>query len=162
MKQKRTALLVALAVMLVMSVGIVPAWAYFTSNDQAIGGADITNEPTTVPHEKYGAREKSLEITNTGKNAVYIRAKAFASEALEISGDGWTQDGDWYYYDAIVEPGEVTKTLTVKITFPEGATEEDEYNVDLVYESTPVLYDADGNPTADWEHILDMVEEGGN
>ena len=58
--------------------------------------------------------------------------------------------------------GEGAKTLTVKITFPEGATEEDEYNVDLVYESTPVLYDADGNPTADWEHILDMVEEGGN
>ena len=49
---------------------------------------------------------------------------------------------------------------------PEDAKEGDDFNVVVVYESTPVLYDEKGDPypydKADWNQILDVEEEGGN
>ena len=44
---------------------------------------------------------------------------------------------------------------------PEEVTEPESFNVVVVYETTPVQYDAEGNPYADWELVLE-TEEGGN
>ncbi len=50
----------------------------------------------------------------------------------------------------------------MKISFPAGEEPEegDEFNVVVVYESTLVLYDKDGNPYADWSNVLTSYEEG--
>ena len=33
-----------------------------------------------------------------------------------------------------------------------------DFNVIVVQESAPVIYDENGNPTGDWDHILDSGE----
>ena len=160
-------MLAALAATLVLSLSIVPASAYFTDWTEANGGLPIKVEPTTEVEETFGARKKNVAITNLGTAPVFIRARAYASEQLDVSGEDWTQVGDWYVYggDApiAVAPDGKTKELTVEITFPEGAKKDDEYNVIVVYESTPVQYDAEGNPFADWSYTLNTgTAEGGN
>ena len=48
-------------------------------------------------------------------------------------------------------------------TEPDGAVFRDNFNVIVVYESTPVLYNADGSAYADWSFTLDNgTSEGGN
>ena len=97
-----------------------------------------------------------------------------------VEGTNWTATGDkmdWYNYDKVVEPGAGTDVLLVKLEFPfkesdvqrgapvdttnltggesriqavvaDGTT----YNVVVVYEMQPVVYNADGTPKpAVWE-----------
>ena len=74
----------------------------------------------------------------------------------------WTPGEDGYYYYAdIVEGGQTTEPLDVKIeNIPEDAKD---FNVIVIHESTPVQYDEDGKPYADWNIKLDSGEvEGGN
>ena len=151
-----------LGVALVLSLGIGSAGAYFTDWTEANGGLPISVTPSTEPEEEYGAREKKLVVRNNGTAPVFVRARAYASCDVEIAGEGWTADenGEWWNYDQQVPakkggtPG-ATTALTMHVTFPEEAAESDEYNVIVVYESTPVQYQEDGTPYADWNFKLD-------
>lgn len=151
-----------LGVALVMGLGIGSAKAYFTDWTEANGGLPVSVTPKDEPEEKYGAREKSLVIRNNGTAPIFVRARAYAVRDVEISGEGWTPDesGEWWNYDQPVDakkdgvPGATTE-LKVRVTFPEEAAEKDEYNVIVVYESTPVQYNADGTPNPDWNFKLD-------
>lgn len=159
--------LAALGAATVLSASIAPAWAYFTDTSSATGGIRIYVEPTTTIEETYGERTKHVVVKNIGNNnvSVYARARVYASEAVDISGSGWSgPDSDgWYYFADPVECGKATNELRVKLTFPEGAIEDDPYNVVVIYESTPVQYHEDGTPYADWDYILDNgTAEGGN
>jgi hypothetical protein len=117
-------------------------------------------EETVVNWVKY------ITITNEGDGqSVYVRATAFAgSQYLLTYSDGsgsWTPGSDgYYYYQDILAPGESSEQLLVRIdNIPEDAVD---FNVVVVYESTPVLYDADGNPYADWDQkVVLSTEEGG-
>ena len=156
---------IAMGVVLVLGLGIGPARAYFTDWTEANGGLPISVTPTTDLKETYGARVKHVVVTNDGTAPVFVRARAYASLPLEIAGEGWTQDGEWWVYDRAV-PGKKdgaageTSELTVTLQFPEGATENDGYNVVVVYESTPVQYHADGTPNPDWGFVLDAGTAG--
>ena len=163
-KRHRLLLPAAVAAALVLGTGIAPAWAYFTATSSADGGIPINVTPETDIEETYGARTKHVKISNTGDTPVFVRARVFSTMDVDVSGTGWTKDGDWYYYDKVVPVGGITEDeLTVTINFPEGATEGDSYNVIVVYESTPEQYTADGTPSPDWEHTLDRgTEEGGD
>lgn len=151
-----------LGVALVLGLGIGSAGAYFTDWTEANGGLPISVTPTTEVEEDYGAREKHLTVRNNGTAPVFVRARVYAACDVEISGDDWTADenGEWWNYGQQVpaakdgEPG-ATSELTVRVTFPEDAAESEEYNVVVVYESTPVQYHADGTPFADWSFKLD-------
>lgn len=176
--------LVALGIttaLLVGSAGIGTAWAYFTATYRAAGGLTIKVQPNTDIYEHYGSGLKQIVITNQEDSVpVFVRAKVYAKpENLEyIAGEGWSATPDaegWYYYLAdggVVQPGSETATaLEVKISWPEGTTTVDEqgnviedvaakmgeeFNVIVVYEATPVQYDASGNllspdsPDVDW------------
>lgn len=165
---KRTLIpLAALGAAAVLSASIAPAWAYFTDTSSATGGIRINVEPTTDIEETYGERTKHVTIKNIGDNnvSVYVRARVFASESVDVSGTGWSgPDGEgWYNFDNPVDCGKSANELTVKLTFPEGAIQDDPYNVIVIYESTPVQYQEDGTPYADWSYILDNgTAEGGN
>lgn len=75
------------------------------------------------------------------------------------SGD---EDGGWWYYTKILSPGETiggedgeenaTEILDIQIgNVPEGeVTDPSQFHVAVVQECTPVQYDEDGNPYADW------------
>ena len=69
----------------------------------------------------------------------------------------------YYYYTPIVNAGETTTILKVLIgNVPEDVKEGDEFNVIVIYETTPVQYREDGTPYADWSVKLTTgTTEGG-
>ena len=180
MKRKNIAI-IAVLVAMVLCAAISPAWSYFTDRSEADGGMKISVTPTTEIEEYYHERQKDVYITNSSASDVdvFIRARVYASIAPTIDGADWsgpyndagesTADAmGWYYYgepDALIAcaPGKTTSMLRVALNFPENATEDVEFNVIVVYESTPVQYHEDGTPYADWSYILDEgTAEGGN
>jgi hypothetical protein len=158
MKHKHLAL-AAVAAALIAAMSIAPAQAYFTDYHRANGMLRIKLEPTTDIDEEYGERTKHVHIHNSAESDVdvYVRARVYSSLPVDIAGTNWSGPNDegWYEYSEIVPIGKDAEELTVTITFPDGATEGDNYNVIVVYESTPVQYKSDGTPYADWSYILD-------
>ena len=169
--KKKNLVLLTLAVVLVLSASIGTAFGYFTTYAEAKGGYVIRMGDTTID-EEFVDWTKRVVITSTDENQpVYVRAKAFAGDKypLTYSGEGWSgpdEDG-YYYYDQILYGGESTSPLNVAISgVPknpklEGVTPEDEIaspgdalNVVVIYETTPVQYDENGNPYADWNLVL--------
>ena len=86
--------------------------------------------------------------------------RAFAGaqyqDSLVYSGEDWSQAADgYYYYSQILSPGETSGELLIAI---DNMDREQSFNVIVVQESAPVIYDENGNPTGDWDHILDSGE----
>ena len=162
--KRKTVVLAALSLVLVLCMGMGSAWAYFTDQSMAYGGLTIT-EPTTTIEEEVGPGTKDITITNTSESAaVWVRARVYASKVLQpdASGDNWTGNIDtWYTYDVPLEPGEAAQPLHVTFKLkskkhpvyePEGAEDGDSYSVIVVYEHMPVEYDANGQPkTPVWD-----------
>ncbi len=155
---------------LVLTSGLGNAWAYFTTNTNAEGGyaISLSGEVTTVDEEfSFNDWTKRLVVTNTDESgrAVYVRARAFSGDRypLVYGGTGWEgSDDGYYYYGEILDTGSSAQELRVEIQgVPEEVTDPESFNVVVVYETTPVQYDADGNPYADWNLKLE-TEEGGN
>lgn len=167
MKKKYIVLLLLIAA-LVFSASIGGALAYFSTYTTAMGGYPVALDNSPKPKETYESGVKHLTIENTGDGAIFVRAKAIATEGVTLTytqGDNWTDsnlsgadDGTGYYYygkalegkDA--EAGKETTELQIKITFPphpvtdENATfkKGDEVNVLVLFESVPAMYKADG------------------
>lgn len=155
---------------LVLTSGLRNAWAYFTTNTNAEGGHAVilAGEVTTIDEEfSFNDWTKRLVVTNTDETgrSVYVRARAFSGDLypLAYGGTGWEAGDDgYYYYGEILDAGGSTQELLVEIQgVPEEVTDPESFNVVVVYETTPVQYDAEGNPYADWQLILE-AEEGGN
>lgn len=165
--KKASIWLALLAAVLVAASSLPAAWGYFTTYTQARGGLPIELKHQTEIHEDVSDMTKHLTIENKEESsAVFVRARGFSDSEHPLSYNapdgGWTdgKDGFWYY-DKPLLPGEVTTKLDVKIELPEGEPEAgDEFNVVVVYESTLVLYDAEGKPYADWGAVIDLHEEG--
>lgn len=168
--KRRTAVLAALVVALVVCMGVTPALAYFTDSTEASGGLAIGTKSTTHMDEEYADGVKHVTVTNDAEStvAVFVRARVYSTEAVSISGEGWTAEGDWYVYGEAVDPDKSTAPLDVKITFPsrkkadkdpKGYEIGDNFNVVVVYESTPAKYDKNNNPAPDWSLVYDTVSE---
>ncbi len=159
--KRRTAVLAALVVALVVCMGVTPALAYFTDTTEANGGLVIGTKSTTHMDEEYADGVKHVTVTNDAEStvAVFVRARVYTTEAVAISGEGWTAEGDWYVYGEAVDPDKSTAPLDVKITFPSGYETGDNFNVVVVYESTPATYDENNKPAPDWSLAYDTVAE---
>lgn len=170
MKHKNI-LLAAAACMLILSAGAGSTWAYFTTYTQAGGGYQIRLGSRSEAQEEVADWTKHVTVSNDGASnePVYIRAKAFSGSQYDLTyssvGNKWSLgEGDYYYYSDIVEPGMATEALDIKIQGVPAETEDgDSFNVVVVYESTPVCYQEDGTPYADWSIVLDngSTQEGG-
>ena len=160
---KRTMGLVIAAFTLVATIGVGSALAYFTTYTVAKGGVAIDlgfSNPEI--EEKVIDGQKQIVLKNTGDTDAYVRIKALVgdehpvvySEPSETNGS-WKVNADgYYYYGAILAPGESTTQINVGFSL-EG---EAGFNVIIVEESTPVLYDEDGNAYADWSVKADIVQ----
>lgn len=163
MKMKKVILPLLVLVLLafvVLSPQLPSVMAYFTANTRVKGGYTIHQGATTSIDESFSNWTKHVTITNQKGVPVYVRARAYSAFELQYKGAGWQgrEDG-WYYYQSPVEEGKTTGALDVKIEKRPVAEEETSFNVVVVYESTPVQYDASGNPYADWEMDLGTEEE---
>ncbi len=172
--RKRNLILTVLVFALVLCASIQPAIAYFTTYVRAQGGYPVSLGDTTTITEEYGGGVKHVTIKNLeGSEPVFIRAKVIGTDTDEkatytvISSDQtWTTkpDAEGYYYFGKsasdltpVEGGKTTTPLDVEIKFPENPEEGDRFSVTVIYESTPVRYDAKGNPSANWNaKIIDV------
>jgi predicted ribosomally synthesized peptide with SipW-like signal peptide len=165
--KRKTWFLSLAAVILVLSLSIGSAMAYFSAYATAQGGKTIQLGATTeISEPEISDWTKHVVITSQADSQpVYVRAKAFAGSeytlTFESASGKWSQGDDgYYYYSDILEGGASTEELLIHI----GGIPEDtkDFNVVVVYESTPVLYDADGNPYADWTQtiILNGAEGG--
>ncbi len=187
----RTSLLTAVAVMMIMSAAMGTAWAYFTTYATARGGVTIALGHEDKIKESFSNWTKSLTITSEGDSVpVYLRARGYCADYdLIYKGTNWVDGGDgWWYYDGILYPrpagakdedlkvpNGVADTLNVEIVKdktvekPEhpdtgtmsGHKEDDTFNVIVVYESTEVQYDDNGNElsavNADWHRKVDTT-----
>lgn len=163
---KKTIGLTAAALMMTASIGVGSAMAYFTTYAQAKGGVALELGFTdTEVEEDVIDEKKQLQLKNTGDYDCYVRLKALTGAAYassityaEKDGSGkWTPGADgYYYYSDIVAPGGVTSQLDVGFQFP--TEEPKDFNIIIIQECTPVLYDEDGNPYADWNEIADVSQ----
>jgi hypothetical protein len=145
----------------------VPAGAYFTATDTSSAALQVNINPVPDIEEEWDAGVKNVTITNSKEATadVYVRARAYSVPDATITATGWTKDGDWYVYDGILKPGDSTAkgSFLAKVEWPVDPKEKDEHNVIVVYEATPVQYDASGNAMApDWDLRYTDKNEGGN
>lgn len=163
-KRIRTFCLGAAAMLLVGSLSIPEAMAYFTTYVRAEGGYEITLGSRTDIHEDVSDMTKEITIENTGKSECYARVRVFCGSRIEIAyeaEEGWSQQGDGYwYYDTILPAGGVSTALHAKIKLP-SEDYKDSFNVIVVQECTPVLYKEDGTPYGDWSAVVDTKTDIG-
>lgn len=174
---KKTICLAAAAVVLVGTLSIGSALAYFSTYVLSGGQETLTLKFTeTEVLEEVIEGKKILSIQNTGESPCYVRAKAIVADAYknkisvtEPEGvDNWTNTPDaegYYYYNPVLEAGEASTELYVVIdgiTSLPGEDAED-FNVIVIQENTPVLYKDGGETYADWdgsEFIIEEEQEG--
>ena len=164
---KKTICLVLTALVLVAGLGVGSAMAYFTTYAMAKGSeAVVLKFGDTEIDEDVVAGQKQIVLKNTGDGACYVRLKALTGDKYKDSlvysepdnAGKWTPGADGYYYfsDIVVPKGTSTE-LEVKFAFP-AEEEPTDFNVIIIQECTPVLYDENGNPYADWSVTADVTQ----
>ncbi len=163
----KTICLIAGALILTGSMVVGTAWAYFTTYVTAKGGYVVELGFTKTEIEEaveYG--KKVVTLINTGDYDCYVRMKALTGNAYKDSlqylepdsAENWIPGSDgFYYYKGILKPEQETSELVVKFSFPNGKEPAD-FNVIIIQECTPVLFDESGNPYADWSVTADVSE----
>ena len=160
---KKTVFLTAAALTMTLGLSVGTAMAYFTTYTEAAGGVELELGFTeTIPHEEVTDWTKHIRIENTGNYDCYVRVKVFAGELFQDSltyGDDsgkWTPGADdYYYYSDVVAPGASSDEMQIRI---DSTGLDQDFNVIVVQECTPVLYDENGNPYADWNAVADSTE----
>ena len=148
------------------------ALAYFTTYVSA-GGSHVVNMGSqTEIHEDVSSMTKHVSVTNVSQiNDCFVRVKVFYAGPFDVTytdrserGNLWTYseaDGYWYY-GPILPAGQSTGILDVKIGDLPEDFDRDSFNVVVIQECTPVVYDEAGNPVADWTTVYtDYGEEAG-
>lgn len=165
MMKRKHFVLAVLAIILVLSIGIGAASAYFTSYATAQGGYVIHLGHESEIHESVDGTVKSVQIQNiadseedVGKFPIFVRAKVYHGSdcTVTVSGSGWTKEGDLYYYEQplyadledTLSALSTTSVLTVDAqpTDPSKVQDGDVIDVIITYDSVPAVFDKGGNP----------------
>ena len=160
--------LALLAAVMILTAGVGQAMAYFTTYTEAKGYKTIRLGDETEIEEDFKDWVKDLTIKNAeGSQPVFVRAKVFAPDTLTITCPYTGSDPEWreqskedgyYYYNKVLPAGGTAGVLKIHISdLPKDPALGDKFNVIVVYESTPVLYDVNGDPYADWNSKLVIV-----
>ena len=165
----KNVIMTALVTGMLLAGTVGSVYSYFTTNAEATGSASISLGSRTEVEEDFSAWTKRVAITSKkDSKPVYVRVKAFCGSEYSLTYSdeegNWTPGSDgYYYYTPIVNAGETTTILKVLIgNVPEDVKEGDEFNVIVIYETTPVQYREDGTPYADWSVKLTTgTTEGG-
>lgn len=127
----------------------------FALQSKSISGDNIEN-PTIEVKTTIDGATKNIYVTNIWDNDIFIRTKAFVPIDYDfyMSNDNgnWSLGSDEYwYYSGIINPNQKTDILKMIIERNNITGEEvDATNTSIIIEATPVLYDENGNPFADW------------
>lgn len=177
--KKRHTLLGALALFLALTAALPSAWAYFTANASAGGGRTVRVSAYTDITEEFADWEKSVVVTAQPVTPpLYLRARAYSTYALEYRGEEWTPGNDgWYYYNyALANPGEGDDValpawarrqsgalkVIIRVDGAAPGTVPEDFDVTVVYETTPVVYNADGSHPSAAEADWNVPQGGGD
>lgn len=170
LKQYGKLMVLSLAALgLVAASGGQDSMAYFTTYVTAGGSEIVRLGAQTEIREDVSSMTKHVSIQNVSQtNDCFVRVKAFCGQDLTLTYTDTSGRGDWYdgkdgywYYRPIVPAGAATAVLDIKINLPAGFNK-DEFNVVVIQECTPVLYDDSGKASADWSKTFtDYKETGG-
>ena len=132
--------------------------AYFTTYVSAGGGGVVNLGSSTVIDEDVEEMTKLITISNpSDRSDCFVRVKVFSGTEVTaaVSGDSRWRRGkdDYWYYTPVLPAGESTTVLNAKINVTEGF-DKDNFNVVVIQECTPVVYDEDGNEPADWNTVI--------
>ncbi|MCR4711905.1 MAG: hypothetical protein K5707_06345 [Clostridia bacterium] len=158
---RKSHLLIALLALLVLTVSIGSAYAYFTTYVKAKGGYTLNLGTVTRTSEEFKNWKKSVTITNDKDSApVFIRARAYSGSKYPLTysaDEKWTPgaDGFYYYSDPVPAEGSTTPLVVTINNVPEKAEPGEEFNVVVIYESTPVNDEESGKAYADCSSIQD-------
>ncbi len=175
---KKVIAMSAAALGLLATLTIEGSMAYFTTYVSA-GGSQVVNlEARTEIREEVSEMTKHITLRNTStKGDCFVRVMAFHGQGVEVEYIDIEGNGDWYdgedgywYYKPILPVGEVTSMIDVKIDTTglekpgvdpdeEAKYIKDKFNVIVIQECTPVLYDENGNAYADWNTIYSDFTE---
>lgn len=167
--------LIAAAVTLTASLSVGSALAYFTTYCTAEGAYTMKmGFPDTDLEEHVDEEGKHIWVENTGEYEAFVRVKVFAPENLNVSfnpSNGWEyhMDDDYWYYSPVLQADGKTTELLVSYTFPvdeapndEIDTRPDEFNIVVIYESVPVLYNENGDADMmlSWSNVAAIESSG--
>ncbi|MDD2978636.1 MAG: hypothetical protein PHN80_01555 [Hespellia sp.] len=157
---KKPIFLAAAALALTASLSVGSAMAYFTTYSTASGRKPLEMGFTeTVPHEDVDTGGKHITIENTGDYDCFVRVRVFSViDVTYTAGEGWEDGGDgyWYYRPVLAAGATTPSELQVGFEYPvndENQTTES-FEIMVVQECTPVVYDDEGNAMPDWEHVI--------
>lgn len=160
---------VLLAFVLLCVGHVESASAYFTTYVTAMGGYPVSWEHHEKIHEDFQDWKKYVTISSDPDSIpVYVRAKAFSGSTYQLSYSGsewkYTEKDQYCYYQKALNGGETTSALLVSIdNIPINPEKEDNFNVIVIYECIPVIYDEDGQMVppeqADWSKPLTQGKE---
>ena len=164
MKKK---LFAVIAVLLVLAVTVPAAMAYFSTYVRVKGGVPVTlGESTQFKEERTPGGGKHVVVTaSEGSDPVFVRVTAFAPSDMEdlvkYTGEGWTEgDGGFWYYSKALNGGESAAIdIDVDTEALDARSDRDTFDLVVVYEYVAAKTDANGNLYADWDEILEIVEE---
>lgn len=153
---KKTIALTAAAVTLAAGLQVGNAYSYFTAYNTASGSARIElGTPGPVPEEDFDNWIKTVTVVNNSADTpCYVRLRVvagdlYAADMTYVYDDAqWEVRDGYYYYRNILQPGE--RAGEFKIHIPAPAADAKDFNVIVVEDHTPVVYDEEGNPYADW------------
>lgn len=146
----------AAALAMTAALTVESAMAYFTTYTEAGGSGIVSLGSKTEIDEDVSQMTKHVTIKNTSTNECFVRVKVFSGTDVTCTptGSNWSyneRDRFWYY-GPIVAPGKTAEVLDVKIEYT-GEKPQD-FNVVIVQECTPVIYDEDDNATANWDAVV--------
>lgn len=157
---KKPVLLAAAALALTAALTVGSAMAYFTAHTEAGGEVPLNIGFTeTEVDEKVDGGGKHIVIHNIGDYDCFVRVKVFSVIDIGYKPSGKWRDGGgdgYWYFDSVLPAGGSTEELLVTFEYPAN-TEEDkteEFNIIVVQECTPVVYDEEGNAAADWGRVI--------
>ena len=148
MKRK---ILLVIAAVLVLSLSVGFASAYFSDHEATQGSATIQLGGQSDIVENFDTDgTKHIKIKNTGDatkgdTEVVVRVAIYGPEGMKVTvGSNWTDktkiDG-YYYYNEILQPSKKTTTdLAAKVTVPEGMDLGDNFDIVVMQESAQPTY----------------------
>lgn len=155
---KKPIVLAAAAFVLTGTLAVGSAMAYFTTFVTAEGSVPLNMGFTeTEVEDEVDSAGKHISIKNTGDYDCFVRVKVFSTIELGYHvGDGWEQEGGYWYYRDILPAGGSTSELLATFDYPKNTDEDktEEFNIIVVHECTPVIYNEMGNPSGDWNNTI--------
>lgn len=157
---KKNICLTAVALLAVISLSVGSAMAYFSTYIISKGSKEMVLDfSETEINEKVEPGMKKITAKNVGETGCFVRIRVVAGTehadkwAVDLANSSnWKlgNDGYYYYFDGsrekVLAPEETTSELKIAIkNFKE------EFNVIVIQENTPALYDENGAAYSDWD-----------